>query len=128
MTHYENLQLCLQLGMKLKCVHRVRSYNQHEWLNDYIVGNSILRADAKKRKDAFSANLYKIKNNSVFSKQMEYVRNRVDIVLMKHKIKDNESYSGLNKHNNLCSHPTYKRTTVFNENLVTAHRNKKYDT
>ena len=51
--------------MKLKCGHRVLSYNQHEWLKDYIVGNSFLRADAKKRKDVFSANLYKIKNNSV---------------------------------------------------------------
>ena len=37
----------------------------------------------KKRKDVFSANLYKIKNNSVFGKQMENIRNRVDIVLIK---------------------------------------------
>ena len=28
----------------------------------------------------------------------------------------------------LCSHPTYKRTTIFNENLVAVHRNKKYIT
>ena len=82
----------------------------------------------KKRKDAFSANLYKIKNNSVFGKQMENVRNRVDIVLIKHKIKDDESYSGLYKYLKLCSHPTYKRTTIFNENLVAVHRNKKYIT
>ena len=59
--HYKNLQIYLQLGMKLKCVHRVLSYNQHEWLKYYIVGNSVLRADANKRKDAFSAILYKIK-------------------------------------------------------------------
>ena len=45
-VHYKDLQLYLQLGMKLKCVHRVFSYNQHE-LKDYIVGNSVLRADAK---------------------------------------------------------------------------------
>ena len=80
MVHYKNSQLYLQLGMKLNCVHRVLSYNQHEWLKDYIVGNSVLRTDAKNRKDAFSPNLYKIKNNSVFGKQMENVRNRVDIV------------------------------------------------
>ena len=82
----------------------------------------------KKRKDTFSANLYKIKNNSVFGKQMENVRNRVDIVLIKNKIKDDESYSGLDKYLKLCSHPTYKRTTIFNENLVAFHRNKKYIT
>ena len=81
MVHYKNLQLYLQLGIKLKCVRRVPPYNQHEWVKDYIVGNSVLRADAKKRKDTLSANLYKIKNNSVFGKQMENVRNRVDIVL-----------------------------------------------
>ena len=128
MVHYENLQLYTQLGIKWKCVHRVLSHDQHEWLKDYIVGNSILRADAKKRKDAFSANLYKIKKNSVFGKQMENVRNRVDTVLIKHKIKDGESYSGLDKYPKLCSHPTYKRTTMFNENLVAVDRNKKFIT
>ena len=79
----------------------------------------------KKRKDAFSANSCKIKNNSVFGKQMENVRNRGDIVLIKHKIKYDESYSGLYKYLKLCSCPTCKRTTVFNENLVAVHRNKK---
>ena len=82
------------------------------------------KSRCKKRKDAFSANLYKIKNNSVFGKQMENVRNRVDIVLIKNNIKDDESYSGLDKYLKLCSNPTYKRTTIFNENLVAVHRNK----
>ena len=82
------------------------------------------KSRCKKRKDAFSANLYKIKNNSVFGKQMENVRNRVDIVLIKHKIKDDETYSGLDKYLKLCSHPTYKRTTIFNKNLVAIHRKK----
>ena len=44
----------------------------------------------------------KIKNNSVFGKQMENVGNRVNIVLIKHKIKDDESYSGLDKYLKLC--------------------------
>ena len=126
-VHYRNLQLYLQLGMILKCVHRVLSYAQREWLKDYIVGNSTLRADTKKRKYAFGANLYKIKNNSVFGKQMENVRNRVDIVLIKNKKQDadDESYSCVDNYIKLCSHPTYKHTTIFNENLVAVHRNKK---
>ena len=44
---------------------------------------------------------------------MENVRNIIDIFLIKHKIKDDESYSGLNKYLKLCSHPTYKRTTIL---------------
>ena len=59
---------------------------------------------------------------------MENVRNRVDIVLINNKIKGIESYSGLDKYLKLCSHPTHKRTTIFNENLVAVHRNKKYIT
>ena len=58
MVHYKNLQLYLQLGMKLKCVHRVLSYNQHEWLKDYSVGNSFLRADAKKNVKMHSVQTY----------------------------------------------------------------------
>ena len=33
----------------------------------YVVGNSVLRTNAKKRKNAFSANLHEIKNNSVLA-------------------------------------------------------------
>ena len=47
MIHYENFQLYLQLGVKISCVRRVLSYDKPEWLQDYIVGNSGSRADAK---------------------------------------------------------------------------------
>ena len=114
--HFKNLQLYLQLGMKLKKVHKVLSYNAEAWLKDYIVKNSELRQQAKSIKDDFKANTLKINNNGVFGKQMENVRNRVDIELVK---ENKERYL------KVLSHPTFKRRTIFDENLVAVHKNKK---
>ena len=116
-THYRNLQLYLQLGLILKKIHKVLSFKQTPLLKDYITGNSILRQKAKAKKDDFGANIYKIKNNGVFGKQMENVRNRCDIRL----VKDNTF-----RYNKLISHPAYKfKRTIFNENLVAVHMNKR---
>ena len=79
--------------------------------------NSLLRQKAKAKNDDFGANIYKIKNNGVFGKQMENVRNRCDIRLVKRDTK---------RYNKLISHPAYKyRRTIFNEDLVAVHMNKK---
>ncbi len=48
-------------------------------------------------KTFFAANIYKIKNNGVFGKQMENVRNRVDVRLVKDDSK---------KYVKMLSHPT----------------------
>ena len=69
--------------MKLNKIRKCLSYKSEAWLKDYITSNSVLRQKAKADGDAFKTNIYKIKNNSVFGKQMENVRNRVDIKLMK---------------------------------------------
>ena len=116
-TYYRNLQLYLQLGLKLKKINKVLSFTQEPLLKDYINSNSLLRQKAKAKKDDFGANIYKIKNNGVFGKQMENVRNRCDIRLVKDKT---------NKYVKLISHPLYKfKRTIFNENLVAVHMNKK---
>ena len=114
--YYKNLQLYLQLGMKLKKIHNCLAFTSDGWLKNYIVDNSILRQKAKANKDSFKANIYKIKNNGVFGKQIENVRNRVDVKLVKNDSK---------KYTKLLSHPTFKRRTIFNENLVAVHRHKR---
>ena len=155
--HYKNLQLCLQLGMKIKDnkIHKVLSYKAEAWLKDYIQSNSELRQYAKsnkdkngnkKSKDDFMSNVLKINNNGVFGKQMENVRNRVKIDLVKNscpecskctvctdtktcdkcKCCENiDCVKSMNKYINLLSHPTDKRRTIINRNLVAAHRHRK---
>ena len=44
--NYRNLQQCLELGMKLKKLHRILKFKQKDWMTPYIDFNT------KKRKEA----------------------------------------------------------------------------
>ena len=110
--HYRNLQLYIDLGLKVTKVHRVLEFNQSPWLKQYIDFNTEKRKNAKK---AFEKDFFKLMNNSVFGKTMENIRKRVDVRLVTDEKK-------LLK---LTSKPTYVSSKIFNENLVAVHKIKE---
>ena len=110
--HYRNLQSYLNLGLKLKKVHRVLEFNQSPWLKQYIDFNTQKRTQAK---NSFEKDFFKLMNNSVFGKTMENIRKRVDVRLV----------TGKKKLSKLASKPTYVSSKIFNENLVAVHKIKE---
>ena len=110
-VHYRNLKMYIQLGLKVSKIHRVLQFKQQPWLKSYIDFNTQQRAQAT---NTFEKNFFKLMNNSVFGKTMENVRNhrKVDIVHSKCKAEK------------LIAMPTFKRCTIFRENLVAIERNK----
>ena len=110
--HYRNLQFYLDLGLKIKKVHRVLEFNQSPWLKQYIDFNTQKRTQAK---NSFEKDFFKLMNNSVFGKTMENIRKRVDVRLITDEKK-------LLK---MASKPTYVSSKIFNENLVAVHKIKE---
>ena len=110
--HYRNLQLYLDLGLKINKVHRALEFNQSPWLKQYINFNTEKRTQAK---NSFEKDFFKLMNNSVFGKTMENLRKRVDVRLITDEKK-------LLK---IVSKPTYVSSKIFNENLVAVHKIKE---
>ena len=110
--HYRNLQLYLNLGLKIKKVHRVLEFDQSPWLKQYIDFNTEKRKHAK---NSFKKGFFKLMNNRVFGKTMENLRKRVDVSLVTDEKK-------LDK---LTSKPTYVSSKIFNESLMAVHKTKE---
>ena len=110
--HYRNLQLYIDLGLKVTKVHRVLEFDQSPWLKQYIDYNTEKRKNAK---NDFEKDFFKLMNNSVFGKTMENIKKRVDVRLVTDEKK-------LLK---LTSKPTYVSSKIFNENLVAVHKIKE---
>ena len=110
--HYRNLQLYLELGLKLKIVHRVLEFSQSPWLKQYIEYNANKRMQAK---NALEKDIFKLMNNSVFGKTMESLRKRVDVRL----VTDEKQYL------KMVSKPTFAGSKTFNKNLIAVHKIKE---
>jgi len=110
--HYRNIQLYLDLGLKLTKIHRVLKFNQSPWLKERINFNTRKRTNAK---NSFEKDIFKPMNNAVFGKTMENVRKRVDVRLVTDE----------KQHVKVASKPTYVSSKIFNKNLVAVHKIKE---
>ena len=110
--HYRNLQLYLDLGLKIKKIHRVLKFDQSPWLKQYIDLNTEKRKHAK---NSFKKDFFKLMNNSVFGKTMKNLRKRGDVRLVTNEKK-------LDK---LTAKPSYVSSKIFNENLMALHKVKE---
>ena len=112
-VHYRNLQLYMDLGMKLTKIHRALQFDQSAWMEPYIQLNTELR---KKATTDFEKDLYKLMNNSVFGKTMENLRKRVNVQLVCSSEEDR-----LRK---LIASPAFARHQIFDNDLVALHMYK----
>ncbi|GBM54161.1 hypothetical protein AVEN_195153-1 [Araneus ventricosus] len=110
-VHYRVLKQYLQLGLKVKKVHRVLEFKQSPWLKKYIDLNTEMRTKAA---NDFEKDFYKLMNNSVFGKTMENIRKRLDIRLV----------CDPKKAEKLVAKPNFKGRTIFDERLAAVHMNK----
>ena len=77
--HYENSQLYLRLGLKLKIIHRVLEFNQSQWLKPYVEFNTEKEWKQKRNGDKDKKVLFNLMNNVVYGKAIEILRNRIDV-------------------------------------------------
>ena len=109
--HYRNLQQCLDLGIKLKKIHRILKFKQNDWAKPYIDFNTQKRKEAT---NEANKNNFKLLNNAVYGKTMENMKKIIQIRVVKNA-KDFIKYT---------SRPTCISWKVLEKNLAAIHENK----
>ena len=80
LIHYRMLKFYVRHGMKIKQVHRVISFKQSKWLEQYI---DFITQKRNQAVNDFEKDFYKLLNNAFYGKTMENVRNRCKIEIIK---------------------------------------------
>ena len=111
MIHYRNLQQCVELGMKLKKIHRILKFKQKGWTKPYIDFNTERRKESTNESDK---NHFKLMHNAVYGKKMENMRKRIKIRIVKNS-QDFIKYT---------SRPTCVNWKVFENSLAAIHEKK----
>ena len=74
--YYRNIQRCLDLGMKIKKIHRILKFKQKDWMKPYID----LNTQKKKQSMTLIKTFFKLLNNG---KIMKNLRKRIKIKIVK---------------------------------------------
>ena len=104
-VHFAALQFYLRMGAQVMKIHRIVSFRQARFFNPYIAFNSQQRQQAN---NEFEKDFFKLKNNSMFGKTMENVRNHIDYRLC----------NTVEKFMAYTSKPLFLSATRFAEDLV----------
>ena len=106
--HYLNLQLYLKLGVKVKKIHNVMSFQQRDVLKTFINFASKMRAQSKTK---FAMDLWKRLSNSLYGKFIQDVRKYSKVLFV-----DNEKKLG-----RLINNVYFKDVTKINKNVCMVH-------
>ena len=109
--HYRNLQQCLELGIKLKKIHRILKVKQKDWMKPYIDFNTKKGKDATNETDK---NHCKLLNNVVYGKATETKKKRIKIRV----VKNSQNFI------KCTSRPTCVNWKVFENTLAAIHEKK----
>ena len=69
----------MRLGIKVDKIHEILTFDEKDFLKEYINLNTNLRKNAK---NDLEKDLFKLMNNSVFAKSMENVLNKSNVKLI----------------------------------------------
>jgi hypothetical protein len=125
--HYVTLQLYLKLGMKIRRIHRIISFDQSPWAAPYIRFNTIKRQQAT---NTFESSLYKYFCNSLFGQLLRNEFKNTDYKLVHspeyfrqlaakttfhscQRINPNLVGVQMNRDEVLCRRPIYAGVTVL---------------